>query len=175
MSMKEKSTFERETELSIKCSNHKNTVRVYGFTVEPKVSVVMEFCQNGSCDKIGNKISLSQKLNILIGSLKGLCFLHDLNIIHRDLAARNILLDSNFEPKICDFGMSRVTENRHKTHVKFGPLKWMSPESLLKQETSKESDVYAWGVTAWEILVGEEPYPGVSPIQVMLKVIKTQN
>jgi len=177
MTNKEKSTFMQETKLSIKCSNHKNIVRVYGYTVKPKVSVVMEFCEYGSADKIKNIMTLSfeQKLNILVGSLKGLSFLHDLNIIHRDLAARNILLDNNLEAKICDFGMSRMTSSRHITNVSFGPVKWMSPESILEQETSKESDVYAWGITAWEILLDMEPYPGISTIQVMLNVVKKPN
>jgi len=176
MTDEEKHTFKRETKLSINCSNHKNIVRVYGYTLKPKISVVMELCQ-GSIDKVMQKITLSfkHKLNILVGSLKGLSFLHDLNIIHRDLAARNILIDSNLEAKICDFGMSRMTKSRHITKVLYGPAKWMSPESLQEQETSKESDVYAWGITAWEILMGEEPYPGLSPIQVMLNVVKNPN
>lgn len=59
--------------------------------------------------------------------------LHKHNLIHRDLAARNILLKQQGEPKVSDFGMSRLLQvdaTAGKTYGNIGPVRWMAPESL---------------------------------------------
>jgi serine/threonine protein kinase len=71
-------------------------------------------------------------------------------VIHRDLAARNILLRSNNDPVISDFGFARVAvDDGGQTQASLGPLRWMPPESLKNKLYSIKSDVWSFGVTVY--------------------------
>jgi serine/threonine protein kinase len=146
---------------------HQNVVQLYGLVQHP-LSIVVEFCAKGALDDWlrsddGLAASTTQLLKIVNGIAKGVAHLHAENIIHRDLAARNILLSEGLLPKVADFGMSRDNQgedkNQTKSHV--GPLKWMAPEQLLKQQYSRASDVFAFGVVIYETLSGREPWEGL--------------
>ena len=94
--------------------------------------------------------------------------LHRQNIVHRDLAARNILLTSNFDAVVSDFGFARTLEGQEDTgHTlsEVGPIRWMAPESLQQKTYSSKSDVWSWAVIVFEIFTkGEEPYHHFAPI-----------
>ena len=102
----------------------------------------------------------------------GMLHLHSNNIVHRDLAARNILLSGTGEPKISDFGMSRLVADDEgmTTRANVGPIKWMAPESLKYKEYSKKSDVWSFGVVVWEIVAREEPFKGEELMDLALKI-----
>jgi len=97
-----------------------------------------------------------------------------MEIIHRDLAARNILLKRGVA-LISDLGMARMKTDENefeKTYENIGPIKWMSPESFLKKEYSKKSDVFSFGVLMWEIITRQEPWAGLSAVQASHEVAK---
>ena len=115
----------------------------------------------------------------------GVLHLHLEHCIHRDLAARNFLVDEySLSVRVADFGMSRFLQAAQQTapnrvpngtngngagngaalhsaftHSQVGPLKWMSPESILRHEYSSASDAYSFGIACWELLAQSEPYP----------------
>lgn len=109
----------------------------------------------------------------------GVLHLHLEHCIHRDLAARNFLVDEySLSVRVADFGMSRFLQAAQQaapnnvaanggaaslhsafTHSQVGPLKWMSPESILRHEYSSASDAYSWGIACWELVAQSEPYP----------------
>jgi serine/threonine protein kinase len=99
--------------------------------------------------KSGKKIPPEVLFRVVRGIARGMAHLASQNIVHRDLAARNILLDANFEPKVSDFGFSRVVgeSGQGKTSAAVGPLRWMPPESLRDKEYSEKSDVWAYAIT----------------------------
>lgn len=82
----------------------------------------------------------------MIGFQLGITHLHKSGVIHRDVAARNVLLDEHLNPKISDFGLSRAVQfdanemgsnQSGSTKSDVGPLKWMSPESLMSKQYSE--------------------------------------
>lgn len=133
---------------------HPNVVQTFGISVDgPLPYIVLEFCGGGSLDtKLfddGVSFSLEEKVRLIKGIARGLLHLHNHNIVHRDLAARNILLTVNNEPKISDFGMSRLLKEesqKGQTKNNFGPIRWMAPESIRDLSYSTKSDVWSFGI-----------------------------
>jgi len=110
---------------------------------------------------------------------EGMIYLNEKNIIHRDLALRNLLVGlgsekSKFTIKVSDFGMSKMTsEEYYKTESKTIPVKWCSPEVIEYGRFSVQSDIWAFGVTMWEIFsYGKMPYPGLSNRETVDDVLK---
>jgi len=86
-------------------------------------------------------------------------------IVHGDLKSRNILIDSTFRAKVTDFGLTRQRKAGAGT-----PL-WMAPELLIGGEATVKSDVYAFGVTLFEIITRKEPFEGQEVVAVLQRVI----
>jgi len=186
----EKSEFLKEVSIATELSQHQNILRVYGYMKEPYIAIVTEYCEKLSVyDYINNplnpRLDNMQKFGIAIGITKGLAFIHRNNVIHRDLAARNILLREDvrgFQPRIGDFGLARrlgdkvdsrgraISTVTHQTANHTGPIKWMSPEAL-QGESSTLSDIWALGITIWEIFTEEIPYKDLNPITAAVEVI----
>jgi len=105
-------------------------------------------------------ISNERKMELIQGIARGIFHLHKHNIVHRDLATRNILLSGNGDPKISDFGLSRILEQSEegKTKSEFGPVRWMAPESIATRNYSKKSDVWMFGIVVYEIVAQCEPH-----------------
>ncbi|XP_047483126.1 platelet-derived growth factor receptor beta-like isoform X3 [Penaeus chinensis] len=96
---------------------------------------------------------------------QGMDYLASRRVVHRDLAARNLLLADNNVVKIGDFGMSRdiyKTEAYVKESDDLVPIKWMSVEAIRDRFFTVQSDVWAFGITMWELFsLGSVPYPGM--------------
>ncbi|XP_043714869.1 L-type lectin-domain containing receptor kinase IX.1-like [Telopea speciosissima] len=167
---------------------HRNLVHLLGWCHQRKeLLLVYEFMPNGSldCHLFRNKGSLTWELRykIALDLASALQYLHqgwDQCVIHRDIKSSNVILDSNFNAKLGDFGLARLVENDQKgsqttnvatttmggwlvEHEKgtqttnvAGTMGYMAPEYAFNGKASKESDVYSFGIVLLEIAYGRK-------------------
>ncbi|CAO2204917.1 unnamed protein product [Urochloa humidicola] len=147
--------------------HHVNVVRLVGFCSEEKRrALVYEYMPNGSLDKYifsSEKTFSWDKLNeIALGIARGINYLHqgcDMQIVHFDIKPYNILLDSNFIPKVADFGLAKLSP-RDNSFVPMsamrGTIGYIAPEMISRcfGAISNKSDVYSFGMLLLEMVGG---------------------
>jgi len=168
-----------EIRVMIQLPPHPNVVQLFGISLDgPNIILIMEYCAGGSLDHLlynncnDQKLTNERKNELVLGIARGIFHLHKHNIVHRDLAARNILLTSTGEPKISDFGMSRILEKAEEGNTKMdmGPVYWMAPESIATRNYSKKTDVWMFGIVVYEIVAQCEPHKNKNVLEVAVAI-----
>lgn len=137
-------------------------------------SIITEYLPNGSLKTIldNEKNSIadaewtpSKKYISLIGIAAAMKYLHEHNIVHRDLKPENILIDENYYPRICDFGLSRCLPNSIEETTRLSMTENVGTPLYMASELIRGDshygpgvDVYAFGMLAYEIVTGKEPF-----------------
>jgi serine/threonine protein kinase len=180
VSSKQIEEFLDELELMVNLKPHPNVVKLIGVCKEPQFAIVLEYMEHGSLEKLVFNHEIKLEYDLLVGIARdvaaGIYHLHSEKIIHRDIACRNILLDHKFIAKISDFGLARITHGKDEgyTESEVGPIRHMAPECLIKLKYSIQSDVWAYGVTLFEMFKREKPYSEYSLLQVASLVGQSQ-
>ncbi|XP_027940179.1 L-type lectin-domain containing receptor kinase IX.1-like [Vigna unguiculata] len=150
---------------------HKNLVQLIGWCEEEgELLIVMEYLDNGSLEThlFGNRRSLKWgvRYNIALGVARALRYLHEeveQCVVHRDIKSSNVLLDTDFNTKVSDFGIAKLVDPRLRTQRTkvVGTYGYLAPEYVKEGRVSKESDIYSFGVLALEIACGRRSYDDV--------------
>jgi serine/threonine protein kinase/DNA-binding LacI/PurR family transcriptional regulator len=177
--------FEQEASIVIKLE-HRSIVPIYdyGTTDDGITYLAMRYINDGSLAERMQQapISLMQANRWLAQIADGLDYAHGQGVIHRDLKPGNILLDTQHDVYLVDFGLARVTNLSADERVGSAPIKptalmgtptYMSPEQIQQKLLTPSSDLYSLGVILYEITVGRPPFENASSFELMKMHVNT--
>lgn len=139
----------------------------------PAVFLVMELIEGSTLREYINergRFEIREAINYLTPILSALSAAHSIGIVHRDVKPENILVSNEGRVKIADFGLARGevigSTMTAESSVILGSVSYLSPEQVQRGIADARSDVYAVGIVAFEMLTGEKPFLGDTPIQI---------
>ncbi|KAF9265231.1 kinase-like protein [Marasmius fiardii PR-910] len=168
---------------------HRNLASLYGLMQSPtSIGMVSLWCDNGTISQYVNDNPNALKLDLLVQIASGVSYLHNFipPVVHGDLKAGNVLIDSQGQAIITDFGLSKIMSDhissigiRKPTSFFAGSTRWMAPELVHAQAEDKKiqvttySDIYAYGAVCIEVITGQLPYPyRTNDFSVVLDIIQ---
>lgn len=153
---------------------HENILRLLAICMTDKLMLITQLMLRGSLlgyvkenkSRIGSYTLLNWSKQIA----KGMAYLEDQRLVHRDLAARNVLVSNTSSIKIADFGLAKLLSNDGDCYQAADgkmPIKWLAIECIRHRKFTTKSDVWAFGVTIWELLTfGRRPYEDIPALKV---------
>jgi serine/threonine-protein kinase len=176
--------------------DHPNVIRVVDFGMEPDgvLYIVMEYVEGYDLFQVLRRdapLPEARIVDLLAQALSGIAAAHDMGVVHRDLKPENIMVTTRVADdggsrevvKVCDFGIAQISESAHSPRsersqrtltsrgVLLGTPQYMSPEQARGEVTDARTDIYSLGVILYQLLTGQLPFEGPTPIDVVLKHI----
>ncbi|MEM7453755.1 MAG: serine/threonine-protein kinase [Planctomycetota bacterium] len=164
---------------------HPGVVQIHDFgtfddaaSEAPTPFIVMELVDGPSLDKFcdGNPVKPRDAAKIVYELAKALQHCHEQGIVHRDIKPGNVLMAGPEEPKLTDFGLARITDQKSrltKTGEVMGTPAYMAPEqaSGVVKNVGPAADIYGLGAILYELLTGRPPFMAPDPVQTMMQVL----
>lgn len=166
--------FQREASAAAALS-HRNIVEIYDVGEDDdKYYIVMEYVPGTTLKELILKrgaVHYIEAIDIMKQIVSGIAKAHQLGIVHRDLKPQNILVTDSGTAKIADFGIASMQSLAQvtQTDVIMGSLHYLAPELARGEKATVQSDVYALGIVFYELLRGQVPFNGESPVNIALK------
>ncbi|KAL3734887.1 hypothetical protein ACJRO7_024118 [Eucalyptus globulus] len=153
--------------------NHMNLIDMWGYCAEGKHRLLIyEFMEHGSlAENLSSLTELdwSKRFEIAVGSARGLAYLHEEClewVLHCDVKPHNILLDSMYQPKVADFGLSKMLKREGLKDSGFSRIRgtrgYMAPEWIYNMPITSKVDVYSYGIVLLELVTGRSPTGGLA-------------
>ncbi|UUX93734.1 protein kinase domain-containing protein [Methanoplanus endosymbiosus] len=153
---------------------HKNIVELYDINILPIPYFEMEYIDSGSIEEMKKPINAREAARIIFDVAEGLKFAHSKGIVHRDLKPHNVLINELREPKIMDWGLSKVESHKKtSTMIAISPL-YAAPEQVSSDKfgnTDSRTDLYQLGIIFYELVTGHLPYNGSGVAEISTKII----
>jgi serine/threonine protein kinase/beta-lactam-binding protein with PASTA domain len=166
--------FRREAQ-AVASLSHPNVVGVYDVGEDGDTHyMVMEYVEGSTLKEVINErgaLPVEEAVRIAVQICDALDHAHQNKIIHRDIKPHNILIGKNGRVKVTDFGIARAVTSTTITHTNsvLGSVHYFSPEQARGGITAEKSDIYSLGIVLYEMVTGQLPFSGDSPISVALK------
>jgi serine/threonine protein kinase/Tfp pilus assembly protein PilF len=166
--------FRNELKLARQIS-HRNVCRMYDFgREEGTYYITMEYVSGEDLKSLIHRIGalpVGKAVNIARQVVEGLAEAHRLGVVHRDLKPQNIMIDREGNARIMDFGIARSLGARGITGagMMIGTPEYMSPEQVDGKDADPRSDIYSSGIIFFEMLTGQIPFEGDTPLSVAVK------
>jgi len=148
---------------------HPNIVQVFDAGQEPggRQFIVMEFVDGSSCAELlrdRGQLEPAETAEIVAQACRGLDYAHRNGVVHRDVKPGNLLVNRDAVVKLADFGIAKAAEDSDITKVGsvLGTAAYLSPEQARGEAAGPQSDLYALGVVAYQLLAGRLPFEGAS-------------
>ncbi len=160
--------------------SHENIVSVYDVGQDGDVRYIgMEYVKGRTLKEVirqAGRIEQRRAVQMVLRILAAVDCAHKNHIIHRDIKPQNILVDMQGNIKGADFGIARLTTGITQTYTSdnnvLGSVHYFSPEQASGQVADEKSDLYSVGVVLFEMVTGEVPFDGDTPISVALKHVQ---
>lgn len=153
--------------------NHPGIVAVYDSGEQPAPYIVMELVHGRTLREIihsGEKLPLRRSLEIGEGILAALEYSHERGIIHRDIKPANVMITDKGDVKVMDFGIARALDDAAATLTStwniVGTAQYLSPEQAVGEAADIRSDIYSTGCLLFELLTGQPPFTGETPVSI---------
>ncbi|MDX2304951.1 MAG: serine/threonine-protein kinase [Microscillaceae bacterium] len=146
---------------------HPNIVNLYDYLETPNgLFLIMEFVEGDPLDSFIKETTgpmpEARAVRIFSKILDGFDYAHQQGVVHRDIKPSNLIITPGDDVKILDFGIAKLLDGSvkslTKTGSRMGTVLYMSPEQVKGQEVDQRSDIYALGVTLFQMLTGKAPY-----------------
>ncbi|HET6785120.1 MAG TPA: Stk1 family PASTA domain-containing Ser/Thr kinase [Erysipelotrichaceae bacterium] len=171
--------FQREAN-SASALTHPNIVEIYDVGEENGHHyIVMEYIRGRTLKQLIQQrgaLEINEALAIMDQLISAVAEAHKNNIIHRDIKPQNVLIKDDGTVKITDFGIATVSDSLQltQTDTVLGSVHYLAPELARGESATFQSDIYSLGICFYELLTGEVPYRGETPVQVAMKHLKDE-
>lgn len=159
---------------------HRNIVEIYDVGEEDDLYyIVMEYVRGQTLKDLINKrgaLHYVEAVDIMKQVVSATALAHSMGIVHRDLKPQNILVTDSGIVKIADFGIASIQSLSQVTQTDtiMGSLHYLAPEIARGEKATPQSDIYALGVVFYELLRGDVPFNGESPVNIALKHMRDE-
>lgn len=164
--------FQNEAQAAAKL-NHPNIVAVYDIVDNPETKlhyIVMELVEGITLKnyiKRAGRMDSQETIAIALQAAAGIELAHKMGIVHRDIKPQNIIVDSEGNVKVADFGIARAATQQTVNATVMGSVHYISPEQARSGQSDERSDIYSFGCTMYEMLTGQVPYDGDTSVSVV--------
>jgi serine/threonine-protein kinase len=171
--------FVQEAKLQVKLS-HPNVVNILNYLEDNRnIYLIMEYIQGETLEarlRRSGALPVAECCRITVGVLEALSFMHRQGIIHRDIKPSNIMITDSGQIKVTDFGIAKATGEKGltRTGTQLGTVWYMSPEQIRGAQVSAASDIYALGVTLFQMATGKVPFQSESDFEIMKAHVEQQ-